>query len=233
MADILFGIGSLFFIACGGVAVFQGFQQLKIFFDHKPCKIYAAAIDTNVHLRGSIAIAANLQSPFTKTTCAFWQCLVKETKGGGKNRSVITLYDQHSEQPLMITDGSGQIEVIPGKVKLRQPPHFKDRQGAFNRFKDPRSAQVLEDLYISAKGMLFKRNISIAEHVLQSGQDVYVWGKVVNLPNSSDRYNRQVIPKLMSDRPQSAFYVEVAIYCLVGLVFVLVGIGMFINAWRI
>jgi hypothetical protein len=152
MGDILIAIGGLFCMALGCAGVYKGIQQLKIFFDYKPGKIYAAEVGDYVHIRGSIAIAANLQSPFTKTTCAFWHCLVTETKGGGKNRTVITLYEQHSEQPIMITDGTGQIEVIPDQVKLRRQPHFKDWQGAFNRFKDQRSPQVLEDLYISPKG---------------------------------------------------------------------------------
>jgi hypothetical protein len=77
--------------------------------------------------------------------------------------------------------------------------------------------------------MLFKRTISIAEHVLQPGQDVYVWGRVVGKPHDSDRYDRQILPKLMSDRPKSSFYAEIALFCILGSLFVLVGLAVFIN----
>ncbi|AFY69056.1 hypothetical protein Pse7367_0755 [Thalassoporum mexicanum PCC 7367] len=236
MEKLVFGLVGTIVLLVGSGLIYAAYRKMKVFMDCPPGKIYEATIGKNIALNGNISAESSLNSPFTQADCLFWLDSVVEVVRRGKSTKTIVLHNQFSEQPFMLSDGSGHIEVIPDNVQLKGKPHFQSRQGAFRGFKDERADRILADLDINPKMMMFRRAITVEERLLVPNQEIYVWGEVVNMPQLDDRHDRKLfrklLPKLMSDRPKSAFYLEVAGFALLGLVFVLVGLGMLVNTFQ-
>ncbi len=74
----------------------------------------AQAQDGDLLVIAGRAGGADLRSPLTDTPCVFWQVTVEHGTAGYER----TAFDRRSEEPFLIDDGSGEVQVRPAGAEL-------------------------------------------------------------------------------------------------------------------
>jgi|GEM_PF-5712967 len=181
------------------------------------------------YITGRVQGNAQLYSPIGQTLCNFWSITVTETVKHGKTRSTRILYSHRSTEAITLTDGTGELLVLPSQVRMRRKPAFRDTQSIFAPFKDPRTLSALQRFGVQSQNLVqIRRSLTVTEHVLQAGTPVFIWGQMERLPRTT---GLSISPLLLSDLPRSAWLVRIAGKVALSIFLFLLGSKVVMEMW--
>ena len=226
LIGVLVGLG---FIAIGVGFLHLALRQIQIFERCPKRRIWQLKLGMYAYITGQVQGKAQLHSPIGQTLCNFWSVTVTETVKHGKTRSIRILYSHRSTEAIILTDGTGELLVLPSQVRMRRKPAFRDTQSIFSPFKDPRVLSALQRFGVQSQNLLqIRRSLTVTEHVLQAGTPVFIWGRMERLPQTP---GLSISPLLLSDLPRSAWLVRVAGKVLLSIFLFLLGSKVVMEMW--
>lgn len=194
---LLLAFGWIFW--CGRKAK-KFFDRVRQIHSFKPTKVREISAGY-VALEGKLKnLGTFVKSPVSDTPSLFWKLQVTEEKKES-NRTVFSLIlNVHDFSPAAISDSSGSIEIKLGNATLR------DMRYSHSELSQPTEnfKRALERFGISDRGLIFRRNLSYSEFVLDENKEVTVLGKATQKTDGSWMISSDPSPKMrpmvISDR---------------------------------
>ncbi len=134
--------------------------------------------DEQVEIVGTAEGDRVLQSPITKTPCVFWQVVISEKRGSGKNSHWVVVHNSTSRAPFDVHDGTGRVRVQPGRsMELLLRDDVKKSSGVFTSL-DEQTQATLQAFGVDTKGFLnINRTLRVQERYIEQGDQIYLLGK--------------------------------------------------------
>lgn len=115
-------------------------------------------------------------SLFAQAPCVFWQAQVREYRSSGKSGRWVTVFEQTSQQPFTINDGTGTIVIQPNGAQSVLRVAMREKQGLFRQL-SPETLTTLERFNISQRHFLgVRRQLEITERRIEPGDQIYTLG---------------------------------------------------------
>lgn len=124
------------------------------------------------------------RSPLTDVPCKLWQVEVQEQKRrwGGASHSYVyyweTIYKQTSDEPFVINDGTGTVQIFPKNSDLRLT-NDTSTESNFLKPLDPQIKQAVEKLGLKTnKGWFpgWDKPLQVYERILELENEIFVLG---------------------------------------------------------
>lgn len=121
-------------MAGGASLFFRGFKKLRTLrrIENTPTSNIRSMPMGSVEVEGVARIEEPHQAPFTGKPVAYYEIEIEELQGGGKNSRWVTIYEEASEDPFYLDDGTGQVLVIPQGAELRLRKAFEHTNDMFS-----------------------------------------------------------------------------------------------------
>ncbi len=160
------------------------------------------------------AAGKTVNSPLTGKACVFWQ--LKLTQRVGK--ATRTLYDHASKETFTVSDGTGEVQIVPAGAEFILRPEFNSNSHDM----DQKMNDAVKSLGVAEKYFDAFEQIDAVEQIIEPDEQIYVLGKI-NYDNGSktigsDDGNQFIISDRSERETLSSFYWRVAGWLLFGLI---------------
>jgi hypothetical protein len=141
-----------------------------------------------------------LTSPMGHHPCVYFRFIVREARGGGRQRRVETVIDDAQAIDVVLDDGTGTAEIDLGRAEVVLQATQRQSSGAF---KDP--PQELRDLMSRRYGkstnfLFFNRALTYIESFLTDQTRIVVVGEVERRPDGALEFRGGNVPLIVGDR---------------------------------
>lgn len=175
-------------------------------------KVESAAVGL-VELFGKASFPEPMQSPISRTDCAYWKilayCYASEKYANGWK----IIYEKESTKPFYLADGTGKILVDPkeAQIDISQDAFYegylsgKGKWGISHKKMDQKVLSFIDDLPESEKfnfTVYGNQQMQISEYFIANGDPLYVLGSAAPLEGASSSvgYENLMVKKGKYDR---------------------------------
>jgi hypothetical protein len=161
----------------GASLFFRGFKKLRTLrrIENTPTSNIRSMPMGSVEVEGVARIEEPLHAPFSDKPVAYYEIEIEEYRGSGKNSRWVTIYEEASEDPFYLDDGTGQVLVIPQGAELRLRKAFEYKNDTFSGV-PPHLERFLSSQNLRGGFFGRWRSLCFTERHIQTGQLVYVYG---------------------------------------------------------
>jgi hypothetical protein len=145
---------------------------------------------------GLVAVAGQvsgeeLRSPLTGASCVLWQVVVERYQ----NKRWRPVYQQASTGPIILADGTGQVQVAPQGAELLLADDLRQARGLLSQL-NPEIELKLEALGIETHDLWgkFGSNLRVFERYVMAGEQLAALGAI-------DRTSGQFVMQTVPDTP--------------------------------
>ena len=158
---------------------------------------------------GQAAVTGNasgehLSSPFAAMPCVFWSIEVQEYRSNGRSGSWRTVLARTSHAPLLLDDGTGEVQIEAAGAALFLQDRFTAQQGMFGGLNQS-TLDALEHLGVRTRTWIgTTRRLRIRERQIRHGERVFALGEIARPGAQAALVSTPDAPLLLGDRDAPA-----------------------------
>ncbi len=186
----------------GGVVAFGwGFRvwrRMRLIVDTPTARVRSMPMG-RVELHGRAQEKAELESPITRTPCAYYRFRVEEERKSKKSTTWVTIDSGDSSAwPFALEDDTGTVVVVPAKARVELGCDFEARRGGLSSMVFGNDDEGFDASPWQKRGWLglSTKRLRFREWRIHAGDALYVLGVAQERPGLAAERRARVIDKL-------------------------------------